>query len=57
MVVAFRATDGGRATFAAIAAAAAPAPTPAAVGRPDAGGTFGEPGLMTGPLLLMMVVL
>jgi hypothetical protein len=57
MIVAFRATDGGRATFAAIAAAATPAPTPAAVGRPGAGGAFGEPGLMTRSLLLVIVVL
>lgn len=51
--VAFLATDGGRATFAAIAAAATPAPAPTAAGRPGCA----PPGFMTGPLLLMIVVL
>lgn len=65
-IAALRATDGGRATFAAIAPAATPAATPApaltapgaaGIGAPGAPCTGGAAGLMTLAVLLMMVVL
>ena len=56
-VDALRATDGGRATFAAIAPVAAPAATLAATPAAPTPAAPGAPGAMTLALLLMMVVL